>query len=51
MPKVIVYVRAEDARTIEAIDGKLIDEWVREAVKAAIENRKEQHASALLKDS
>lgn len=50
MPKVIVYVRAEDARTIEAIDRKAIDEWVREAVKAAIENRKEQHAATLYRD-
>lgn len=50
MPKVIVYVRAEDARTIEAIDAKAIEEWVRDAVKVAIEERKERHAAALFRD-
>lgn len=49
-PKVVVYVRAEDARTLEAIDRKPIEEWVREALKIAIEERKERHAAALFRD-
>jgi hypothetical protein len=40
MPKAVVYVRAEDARTIEAIEGTPIAEWVREQVQIAIEKWK-----------
>lgn len=43
-PKVVVYVRAEDARTIEAIEGKPIEEFVRRAIVLAIEARKQVHA-------
>jgi hypothetical protein len=33
MPKVVVYVRAEDARTIEAATGQEIGEWTRQAIQ------------------
>jgi hypothetical protein len=36
VPKVVVYVRAEDARAIAAITGRDIAEWVREQVADAI---------------
>lgn len=36
MPKVVVYVRAEDARVIEATEGREIDKWVRTIVKEQI---------------
>lgn len=41
MPKVVVYVRAEDARTISASTGKSIEEWTRRALAEAIESFKE----------
>jgi hypothetical protein len=44
MPKVVVYVRAEDAREIEKglpLD-KSLAQWVREYVAFAISKRKEQ---------
>lgn len=44
MPKVVVYVKAEDARSIEAIEQKEIDDWVRELVKYAVQQWREQHA-------
>lgn len=44
MPKVIVYVRAEDARTIEAVTGKGIGDWVRETNSKAIELWKQVQA-------
>lgn len=37
MPKVVVYVRADDARAIEAETGQDIAEWTREALAKAIE--------------
>lgn len=36
MPKVVVYVRADDARMIEATEHKTIDTWVRATVKDQI---------------
>jgi hypothetical protein len=33
MPKVVVYVRAEDARVIEATEGRAIEQWVRSLVR------------------
>jgi hypothetical protein len=44
MPKIVVYVRAEDSRTIESITGKEIADWTREAVAKAIESWKESQA-------
>ena len=46
MPKAIVYVRAEDARTIEAIEQKEIADWVREKVAEAVEKFKEDKRKA-----
>lgn len=43
MPKVIVYVRAEDARTIETTQDKVIAEWVRDTLATAIEAWKQTH--------
>ena len=43
MPKVIVYVKAEDARSLEA-EGKDAAEWVRGLVRRAFEKRKENRA-------
>lgn len=45
MPKVVVYVRADDTRTIEAVEGKEIEEWVREVVAYTIKKWHEQHAA------
>jgi uncharacterized protein YggE len=42
MPTVAVYVKAEDAREIEAQESTAIEEWVRGLVARAIEKRKEQ---------
>ncbi len=39
MPKIIVYVKAEDARSLEA-EQKNVAEWVRGLVKHALEMRK-----------
>ena len=36
MPKVVVYVRADDARIIEAGENRDIDEWVRMVVREQI---------------
>lgn len=44
MPKVVVYIPAEDARTIEAIEKQEIADWVREFVKFGIKRWHEQHA-------
>jgi hypothetical protein len=44
MPKVIVYVRADDARNIEATTGKPIAEWVRATNATAIELWKQVQA-------
>jgi len=46
MPKAVVYVRAEDARSIEAIESMLIADWVREQVALAIERWKAERALA-----
>lgn len=40
MPKVVVYVRAEDARAIEAQSGQAIADWTRDKVANAVENWK-----------
>lgn len=47
MPKVVVYVRAEDARVIENRDGYPIDEWVRRAVRDEISKFHDRRARAL----
>lgn len=44
MPRVVVYVRAEDARTIEATTGKPIAEWTRETLATAISLWKQAQA-------
>jgi hypothetical protein len=44
VPKVVVYVKAEDARTIEAVEQKEVDKWVRELVQYGIAKWHEQHA-------
>lgn len=36
MPKVVVYIRADDARMIEATEGREIDAWVRTIVRDQI---------------
>lgn len=36
MPKVVVYVRAEDARVIAATEGREIEAWVRTVVRDEI---------------
>jgi predicted RNase H-like nuclease (RuvC/YqgF family) len=36
MPKVVVYVRAEDARVIESVEGHDIELWVRSVVRDEI---------------
>ncbi|HKZ42719.1 MAG TPA: hypothetical protein VJ044_17280 [Candidatus Hodarchaeales archaeon] len=41
MPKVIVYVKAEDARSLEE-EGKDVAIWVRDLVRYALEKRKEK---------
>jgi hypothetical protein len=41
MPKIVVYVRAEDSRTIEAVTGKPIEEWTRAQLADAIARFKE----------
>jgi hypothetical protein len=40
VPKVIIYVPAQDARELEA-EGKDPAEWIRGLVKRALEKRKE----------
>lgn len=45
MPKVVVYVRADDERNIESTTGKRIDDWVRETVAIQIELWKQAQAA------
>lgn len=40
MPKIIVYLRAADAKELEA-EGKEPAKWVRAVVQQALEKRKE----------
>ena len=47
MPKVVVYVRAEDARVIESVEGYEIDEWVRMLVRDQIARFHEKRALRL----
>lgn len=42
MPKAVVYIRAEDARSIEAIEGKPIADWVREQLAIVIKEWKRE---------
>ncbi|GIV03702.1 MAG: hypothetical protein KatS3mg015_2532 [Fimbriimonadales bacterium] len=52
MPKVIVYIRANDARSIEALEHIPIAEWVRKQVAEAVSAwTKEQAASRQGEDS
>ena len=44
MPKVVVYVRADDARNIEATTSQSIDSWVRSTLAIAIELWKQTQA-------
>lgn len=46
MPKAVVYIRAEDARTIEAFEQKDIAEWVRLKVAEAIIAWKDERRQA-----
>ncbi len=46
-PKVIVYIRADDARVIEATEGREIANWVRTVVRDEIERWHEGRATAL----
>ena len=41
MPKIVVYVKAAEAKSLEA-EGKDVGEWVRGLVKRALEKRREQ---------
>jgi hypothetical protein len=41
MPKVVVYVRAEDARAIETATLKPVEEWVRAQIALDIDRWKE----------
>lgn len=36
MPKVVVYIRADDARMISATEGRDIDKWVRTVVREQV---------------
>jgi hypothetical protein len=40
MPKVVVYVKAEDAKSLEG-DGENVAAWIRGLVLRALERRKE----------
>jgi hypothetical protein len=42
MPKVVIYIRAADARAIEAREEKEIEAWVRGLVARAVEAWKEK---------
>lgn len=44
MPKVVVYVRAEDARAIEATEGREIQQWVRAVVRDEIKTWHDRRA-------
>ena len=46
-PKVVIYVRADDARVIEATEGREIGPWVRTIVREEIARWHETRASAL----
>lgn len=46
MPKVVVYIRAEDARSIELLAGREVAEWVREQVAKALAEWKAERARA-----
>jgi len=41
MPKIVVYIRAADARSLEH-EGKNVAEWVRGLVAHALQVRKEK---------
>lgn len=41
MPKIVVYVRADDARAIAQATGKAVEEWTRRTLAEAIETFKE----------
>ena len=45
MPKIVVYVRADDARSIEAIEQKPVADWVRELVQYGVDKWREQQAA------
>lgn len=47
MPKIVVYVRAEDARVIEATEGRDIAPWVRAMVRDGINKWHENRAMKL----
>ena len=36
MPKVVVYVKVDDARVIEATEGRTIEAWVRTTLREQI---------------
>lgn len=46
MPKVVVYVRAEDARAIEATEGRDIELWVRAIVRDEINTWHDKRAKS-----
>ena len=47
MPKVVVYVRADDARVIEATEGREIANWVRTIVREEIEHWHDKRLGAI----
>lgn len=47
MPKIVVYVRADDARVIEATEGREIGPWVRALVRDEISEWYSKRAEAL----
>lgn len=47
VPKIVVYVRADDARVIQATEGREIGQWVRTLVREEIEHWHSRRRSAL----
>lgn len=50
MPKVVVYVRADDMRNIESTTGQAIEDWVRSTLAQAIELWKQVQAERRLSE-
>ena len=48
MPKVVVYVRADDARVIEATEGREIQNWVRTLVREEISRWHDKRARKIV---
>ena len=46
-PKVVVYVREDDARVIQATEGREIQQWVRTVVREEIARWHDKRAGAI----